>query len=238
MVVTKERKQRIGNRGMKIEVNEIQKAYGRRSILEQVSLTAGDGDCIGILGGNGSGKSTLLSVLAGVQRADGGSFVCDGEDLLGNTRRRNALVGYVPQENPLVEELSAWDNLRLWHGAGALRRELEGGVLALLGVDEFLKVPVRKMSGGMKKRLSIGCAVVSRPGILLLDEPSAALDLPCKERICRYFDSFRAQGGILLLATHDVQEISLCSHCYVLRQGRLAPYVWDGDMHRLAGELA
>lgn len=222
---------------MNIRIDGIEKAYGRRKILEQVSLQAKEGDCIGILGGNGSGKSTLLSVLAGVQEAETGSFLCEGEDLLKNIRRRNELVGYVPQENPLVEELTAWDNLRLWHKAQAVRRELEGGMLSLLGVDEFLKVPVCKMSGGMKKRLSIGCAVVSHPRILLLDEPSSALDIPCKERIHRYFDSFCSQGGILLLATHDVQEIALCNRCYLLRRGRLEPYQWDGDMHRLAEEI-
>lgn len=222
---------------MKIELSGIQKAYKRKVVLENVSLTAEEGSCVGILGGNGCGKSTLLSVLAGVRKADAGSFLCDGKDLLQNTALRNAMVGYVPQGNPLIEELSARDNLRMWYDSGTLKRELENGVLAMLEIDTFLKVPVHKMSGGMKKRLSIGCAVAARPKILLLDEPSAALDLVCKEKIYNYFVAHNAEGGILLLATHDLQELALCDQCYILKQGILTPYQYDGDLHRLAGSL-
>lgn len=222
---------------MKIELSEIQKAYKRKVVLENVSLTAEEGSCVGILGGNGCGKSTLLSILAGVQKADKGSFLCDGKNLLQNTALRNSVVGYVPQGNPLIEELSARDNLRMWYDSSTLKRELESGVLAMLGIDTFLKVPVYKMSGGMKKRLAIGCAVAANPRVLLLDEPSAALDLVCKEKIYNYFMAHKAEGGILLLATHDLQELALCDQCYILKQGVLTPYQYDGDIHRLAGSL-
>lgn len=223
---------------MKIELSGIRKAYRNKAVLENISLTAKEGNCVGILGGNGCGKSTLLSILAGVQRADGGSFLCDGQDLMKDVKLRNSLLGYVPQGDPLIEELNARDNLRMWYDRAALQRELEQGVPAMLGIDAFLKVPVKKMSGGMKKRLSISCAVASHPRILLLDEPSSALDLVCKEKIYNYFEAFKAQGGILLLATHDIQELSLCDQCYILKQGTLTPYVYDGDIHRLAENLS
>ena len=223
---------------MKIELSGIRKAYRRKAVLENISLTAKEGNCVGILGGNGCGKSTLLSILAGVQRADGGSFLCDGQDLMKDVKLRSSLLGYVPQGDPLIQELNAWDNLRMWYDRETLKRELEQGVLAMLGIDAFLKVPVQKMSGGMKKRLSIGCAVASKPKILLLDEPSSALDLVCKEEIYNYFEAFKAEGGILLLATHDMQELSLCDQCYILKQGTLTPYVYDGDIHRLAENLS
>ena len=223
---------------MKIELSGIQKAYRRKVVLEGVSLTAKEGSCVGILGGNGCGKSTLLSILAGVQKADGGSFLCDGEDLLQNTEKRNSLLGYVPQGNPLIEELNAWDNLRMWYDRRTLKQELDQGVLAMLGIDGFLKVPVHKMSGGMKKRLAIGCAVAAKPKILLLDEPSAALDLVCKEKIYNYFETYKNEGGILLLATHDLQELALCDQCYILKKGKLTSYEYDGDIHRLAGSLS
>lgn len=223
---------------MKIELSGIRKAYRHKAVLENISLTAKEGNCVGILGGNGCGKSTLLSILAGVQRADGGSFLCDGQDLMKDVKLRNSLLGYVPQGDPLIEELNAWDNLRMWYDRAALKRELEQGVLAMLGIDGFLKVPVQKMSGGMKKRLSIGCAVASKPKILLLDEPSSALDLICKEKIYNYFEAFKAERGILLLATHDMQELSLCDQCYILKRGTLTPYDYDGDIHRLAENLS
>lgn len=222
---------------MELELAGIQKSYQKKRVLKNISLAAGQGSCVGILGGNGSGKSTLLSILAGVQKADGGAFLYRGEDLLRNSAKIPSVLGYVPQGNPLIEELNAWDNLRMWYDRAVLRKELAQGALAMLGIDSFLKTPVRKMSGGMKKRLSIACAVVARPKILVLDEPSAALDLVCKENIYRYLERYKAEGGIVLLATHDMQELALCEQCYILKEGVLEAYQYDGDLHHLAGKL-
>ena len=109
--------------------------------------------------------------------------------------------------------------------------------MKLLGIDEFLKKPVHTLSGGMKKRLSIGCAVAQRPPILLLDEPTAALDLPCKQQIHRYLEAYKRSGGILLLTTHDVTELDLCDRLYILREGLLVPYTYDGDPVKLSESL-
>ena len=218
---------------MKIELIDIHKSYHRKKVLEGISLEVEEGSCVGILGGNGSGKSTLLSILAGVQVADSGTFLYEGDNLFKDNVIRTKVLGYVPQENPLIEELTAWDNLRMWYDRKTLQTELADGVLAMLGIADFIKLPVHKMSGGMKKRLSIGCAVAEKPKILLLDEPSAALDLVCKEHIYNYFEQYKAAGGILILATHDIQELALCDKCYILKKGYLSPYEYDGDIHRL-----
>ncbi len=222
---------------MNIEIQHIQKRYRRKAVLTDVNLTASSGTCIGILGSNGCGKSTLLSVLAGVLQPDGGQFLCDGKDLLTNPKQRAKTVGYVPQGTPLMEELSARDNLRLWYTKQRMEQELANGVLKMLGVDEFLSVPVCKMSGGMKKRLSIGCAMAGRPPILLLDEPTAALDLVCKEQIARYLQSYKRSGGILLLTTHDATELALCDRWYILKNGTLTPYEYTGDLGDLVKAL-
>lgn len=220
-----------------IEIKQIQKKYKKKAVLTDINLDVQEGSCVGILGGNGSGKSTLLSILAGVQKADNGSFLWGGADLFKSEKIREEILGYVPQGNPLMEELTAWDNLRLWYEKDELKKELDGGVLDMLGIPDFLKVPVRKMSGGMKKRLSIGCSVANHPKLLLLDEPSAALDLICKERIGNYLKDFKAQGGSIILATHDVQEIELCDVWYILKNGMLEPYLYDGNVHHLVGKL-
>lgn len=136
-----------------------------------------------------------------------------------------------------MEELSARDNLRLWYEKEEMEAALSDGVLAMLGIGEFLNVRVSKMSGGMKKRLAIGCAVAHKPKVLLLDEPSAALDLVCKERISNYLKEFKKEGGTILLATHDVQELPLCDALYILKGGRLEPFAYDGNVHRLVGQL-
>ena len=222
---------------MEVRIEHISKRYGRKQVLRDVSLQAQSGRCIGILGANGSGKSTFLSILAGVLRPGGGSFAVDGQDVFKDARLRADLVGFVPQGTPLLEELTAWDNLRLWYDSAALRQELESGVLRTLGIGDFLKTPVKKMSGGMKKRLSIGCAVAGRPPIVLLDEPTAALDLACKRAISDYLLQYKAAGGLLILTTHDVLELQLCDSWYILKDGVLVPYEFDGNVDALVRAL-
>ena len=222
---------------MKIEINSIAKKYKKKQVLRDICLTAESGTCIGILGANGCGKSTLLSILARVQSCDRGSFLCDGVDLLKNANAHVQKVGYVPQGTPLIEELSAKDNLLLWYDRKEMARQLQNGVLALLGIPEFLNVTVSKLSGGMKKRLSIGCAMASDPPILLLDEPTAALDLACKQSIAAYLRHYKETGGILLLTTHDVMELDLCDCWYIIRDGVLVPFDYDGDVQKLVESL-
>ncbi len=225
------------NQYLQIEIQHIKKSYQRKEVLRDVSFTLQSGECIGILGGNGSGKSTLLSILGGVQAASGGKFLVEGADLLLDGKKRAATVGYVPQESPLLEELSAKDNLLLWYEKKQMEQELKNGVLAMLGIGVFFKQPVSRLSGGMKKRLTIGCAMAGNPSVLLLDEPSAALDLIGRERIANYLKEYKAQGGAVILATHDVQEFSLCDRLFILKDGRLKPYKYDGNVHLLVGQL-
>lgn len=195
------------------EVKNLSKSYKKRQILKNVSLTASDGEIIGIVGANGSGKSTFLFAVA----------------------NRLQKSGYVPQNSVLIEELSARDNLRLWYKKSDLEKALaQGGVVRTLGINSFLDVTVSKMSGGMKKRLSIACAVADNPKILLLDEPSSALDIPCKEKLYEYYKDFAKKGGTIILVTHDAEELALCTRCFVLQNGTLSPYKYDGDFHALS----
>lgn len=225
---------------MQLKIEQIEKRYGSKPILKGISLTASAGECIGLLGVNGCGKSTLLSILAGVLKPDAGHFYLNGQDLLAHANTLATKIGYVPQQPPLMEELTALDNLRLWYCDSVLdlKKELDCGVLAMLGIPEFLSTKVSKMSGGMKKRLSIGCAIANDPPILLLDEPGAALDLLCKERIHNYLKAYKSRGGIIFLATHEEQEINLCDQHYLFTDGRLEPFSYDGNVHHLAGKLA
>ena len=232
--------------------------YGSGSGGNQKSISEKDGLTGGVFFGSGGElcgdswqqrqwKIYSALYLAGVRKADGGSFYMRDEenpahsagvvDLLHCRKALSKALGYVPQGDPLMEELNAWDNLRMWHDRETLKQSLAGGALRMLGIGEFLKTPVRRMSGGMKKRLSIGCAVVSDPAILLLDEPSAALDPVCKENIRAYLAAYKKSGGIILMVTHDAQDLELCDACYILKDGVLQTYDYDGDFHRLAGAL-
>ena len=222
---------------MDFKIVGIKKKYGRKQILEDVTFDVPAGRCIGILGVNGSGKSTLLSILAGVRRADGGSFLRDEEDLLKKGGLRSEYIGYVPQGTPLMEELSARDNLLLWYTPNELKAELDDGVLSMLGISDFLTKTVSKLSGGMKKRLSIGCSMACHPELLLMDEPSAAIDFLCKKNIVDYITAFKNSGGSVIITTHDTSELSACDDIYLLKDGRLVPYDFDGDVEKLARSL-
>ena len=222
---------------MNVEVNNIRKAYGKQRVLNGSSFTAASGSCVGILGKNGCGKSTLLSILAGVQKCDGGEFLIDGHPMFSRPAELRRNVGYVPQGTPLIEELTARDNLLLWYDKNEIDRELHGGVLDMLGIGEFLKTTVSKMSGGMKKRLSIGCAMYTRPPVLLLDEPCAALDIECKESILNYLRDYKNRGGALVLISHDPMELEICDRCLIMRGGVLYDYDYDGDVERLVRAL-
>lgn len=222
---------------MNIEIKNIAKSFGRKRVLDGISFSAEGGDCIGILGGNGCGKSTLISILAGVLKADAGEFLYEDKNLFKYPKQRSRLVGYVPQGTPLIEELTAYDNLLMWYDKKTLKKELDSGVLALLGINSFLKLPVYKMSGGMKKRLSIGCAISNRSPILLLDEPMAALDIACKQEISEYLKRHKSMGGIVILVTHDVLELELCNKCYIVKDGILEPFNYDGNIQNLVSSL-
>lgn len=222
---------------MQIEIQSIAKKFKKKKVLREITFSAQSGQCVGILGSNGSGKSTLLSILAGIQKSDKGAFLYDGNDLFRYPKQRAELVGYVPQGTPLIEELNAWDNLRLWYDTATLKQELESGFLAMLGIGEFIKTPVSKMSGGMKKRLSIGCAIANRPPVLLLDEPMAALDLVCKQNILSYLKQHKQAGGIILLATHDEMELALCDAWYIIKNGVLVPFQYDGNPETVVKNL-
>lgn len=206
-----------------IEIENLMSAYGKKKVLQGVSFDAERGECIGIVGPNGCGKSTLLSVMAGVLKPLSGTILYYGKNALENRVVFQKMTGYVPQENPLMPELSVYDNLRLWYPDKAeLTKELEEGFLRILGISDFLKMPVSKISGGMKKRVSIGIALSGMPPVLILDEPSAALDLVCKEDIKRYLQIYLERKGTVVITTHEESELSLCSRLYIMKDGKLA----------------
>ncbi len=218
---------------MKLEIKSLSKNYGKKIVLNDISFEAESGECVGILGANGSGKSTLLSILAGVVRPNKGELILDGENLFSSRKKLSDFIGFVPQGTPLIDELTAYDNLSLWYSKKEIAASLKKGILKTLGIDEFIKVPVSKMSGGMKKRLSIGCAVYKNQPILLLDEPTAALDIICKQDIANYLLDRKAKGDILLLATHDFSELKLCDRHYIIKNGNIVPFDFEKDAERL-----
>lgn len=206
-----------------IEIDNINFSYKRNPILKNLSLQIDQGECIGIVGANGCGKSTLLSILAGSRRAASASMIYDGKDIAGNAKVLSRLVGYVPQENPLLPELSAYDNLFLWFRGNkkAFAQALQQESMEMLMLTDFLHKPAKSLSGGMKKRVSLGIALLNDPRLLILDEPSVALDLPCKQDMHHYLSKCLSSGKTVLITTHEEAELDLCTTLYILKNGSL-----------------
>lgn len=206
-----------------LEIAGICKSYGKYPVLSGVDLKVEPGTCAAVAGRNGCGKTTLLSILAGALRPDQGTIVINGKRASGHPEVFSEETAYVPQENPLIEELSVKDNLLLWYRGDkkALERDLEEGPAAMLGIPAMLKKTCGKLSGGMKKRLSIACALSNHAPLLILDEPGAALDLECKEQIRNYLLQYMEQGKMVVMTSHEMWELSVCDRMYVLKEGRL-----------------
>ncbi len=203
-----------------IEVKNISKKY-RNTVLEDISFTAEKGQCIGIIGANGCGKTTLLSIMAGVNKAQTGEIYYNNE-LANKKSIFKKYIAYVPQENPLIDELTTKDNLLLWLGsARKIKEGLENGVLKDLGIDEFLDKQVNELSGGMKRRLSIGISLSDNAPIMLLDEPGSALDIYGKQEVNAYISDYVKNGGTVIMSTHDRDEINLCDKLYKIENGIL-----------------
>ena len=205
-----------------IEAKNIQIAYGKKKVLTGVDLCADRGECIGLIGANGCGKSTLLKVFAGVLKPSSGHLQYYGHEAAGNAKLCRKMAGYVPQDNPLMEELSVYDNLRLWYpNKKELEKELESGFLAVMGVSDYIKTRVSKLSGGMKKKVTLGIALSQTPPVLLMDEPGAALDLPARGEMRGYLEDYLDRKGTVLIASHEESELDLCDRLYVMKKGRL-----------------
>lgn len=207
----------------RILASDIESSYGRKQVLAGVTISADAGQCVGIVGANGCGKSTLLNILAGLRNAKKGSIFFDGQRADGRAAGKlfKSYTGYVPQENNLIPELSVKDNLLIWyHDRQLLAQEIREGFLKVLGMEEMLYMKAGKLSGGMKKRVSIGCALAGNPPILILDEPDAALDLPGKADIRKYLIMYKQLGGTILLATHEESDLDICDRVYALSGGR------------------
>jgi ABC-2 type transport system ATP-binding protein len=174
----------------------LHKTYGSRVALKDVSLEATAGERVACIGPNGAGKTTLLTILAGIQVADAG------------TVRGAGSAGWVPQTPAVYDKLTVAENLRLFarlEGAG----ELDGAVARMLvqtGLQDRAGDQVARLSGGNRQRLNVAIGLLSSPPVLLLDEPSAALDPRQRERLWQYLGGLSADGTTVLYATHTLSE--------------------------------
>ena len=213
-----------------LKAKDIHKKY-KQPVLRGVCLDAYPGEIIGIAGENGSGKSTLLSIITGITPPNAGNVYYNNENIYKKPKLLKQLVGYVPQENSLFENLTAIDNLKLW--ASAYGSNWKNALPNLSADDSFLKKKVSKLSGGMKKRLSIAISLTHEPGCLILDEPSAGLDIGFRRSLMDTMVRLKNQGKCVVFTSHSPDELLLCDRIYVLKDG---VFVYCGPPRELQSE--
>jgi ABC-2 type transport system ATP-binding protein len=206
-----------------IEARGVSKCFGEREALKGVSLAADRGDIVAIIGPNGAGKTTLLSILAGIQKPDGGEVVAP-----------EGGIGWVPQQSALYGKLTVAENLRLFARLEH-RPDVDAVVDQMLdqtGLRDRADDQVSTLSGGNRQRVNIAIGLLADPDALLLDEPSAALDPRQRERLWRFISALADQGTTVVFSTHNVAEAE--------RHARRIIVLADGDLlfEGAANELA
>lgn len=204
-----------------IEVKGLKQQFGTMTVLENVTLDVFSGEILGLLGPSGAGKTTLVKDIIGMNRPTAGTISILGTPMPSLEAVRN--IGYMAQSDALYEDLNAYDNL-LFFGAlydlkGAEARERADEVLSVVQLLEHAKKPVRNYSGGMKRRLSLAAALLHRPKILILDEPTVGIDPVLRMEFWKEFENIKASGTAIIVTTHVMDEAEHCQRLALIRDG-------------------
>ncbi len=206
-----------------IKTGGLTRRYGKLEALRGVDLTVSEGSVYGLVGPNGAGKTTLIRALVGTLRPSDGEVRVLGLNPLKDRAKLRRRIGYMPQSPALYEDLSARDNVEFFgaaHRPPDLREKVDE-VLELVDLTDRARDPVHKLSGGMKRRVSLACALVHRPEVMFLDEPTAAVDPQLRSRLWKTFRQLASGGATLFVSTHLMDEALLCDGISILRKGRI-----------------
>ena len=207
-----------------IEIRNVKKRYKALQALKGVSLTIVEGEFFGLLGPNGAGKTTLISILAGLARADEGSVSVLGHDVVSDFRGARRSLGVVPQELVFDPFFTVRETLRIQSGYYGLHRNDDwiDEVMANLDLTEKADANMRALSGGMKRRVLVAQALVHRPPVIVLDEPTAGVDVELRQTLWKFISRLNREGHTIVLTTHYLEEAeSLCGRIAMLRRGEV-----------------
>jgi len=204
-----------------IEARGLVKRFGKVTAVDGLDLELDRGRCLGLLGPNGAGKTTAVSMLVGLLRPDAGEIEVLGRRWQDDGNAIRELIGVQLQETALTDKLTVRELLRVFRSFYRDGRTLDE-VIALVGLEEKTDSQYRTLSGGQKQRLALGCALVNKPQLLFLDEPTTGLDPQGRRLVWEIIRQFRLDGGTVLLTTHYMEEAeSLCDEVMVIDHGRV-----------------
>src|SRR5918911_3227277 len=204
-----------------ITVRDLRKSYGSEEALRGISFDIAEGEVFGLLGPNGAGKTTTVEILEGYRRRDGGSVEVLGYDPQRAERRFRERIGVVLQQSQLFPNLTVHETHVLFAGYYERSRDVDE-VIRLVGLDEKRHARVKTLSGGQKRRLDLGIALVGDPDLLFLDEPTTGFDPAARRAAWEMIRALRSLGKTILLTTHYLDEAQqLADRVAVLRSGRI-----------------
>lgn len=199
-----------------LELIHVKKYYRENKAVNDVSFQVGEGEILGLIGANGAGKSTTISMIATLIKPDSGQIYYDGQDIVKNPGFMRKAMGYVPQETALYPSLSGYDNLIFWgranHVRGKLLKQRIEEMNSIIHIsDEILQKRVADYSGGLKRRLNIGASLLHNPKLVIMDEPTAGLDVESRNHILEAVVALKKKGASVIYAGHYMEEMEKIS---------------------------
>ncbi|MGJ7913457.1 ATP-binding cassette domain-containing protein [Neobacillus sp. LXY-1] len=209
-----------------LTVQDLSKSFGQIEAVKDVSFAVEKGESFGLLGPNGAGKSTTINMITGLFPPSSGAIQVKNIDVVKNPKQAQKLIGVVPQEIALYQEMSARENLKFWGRMYDLSgKELEKNVdevLEIIGLRERAKDKVDTFSGGMKRRVNIGAAILHRPEMLIMDEPTVGIDPQSRNHILETVKRLNGEGMTIIYTSHYMEEVEyLCERLGIIDHGQL-----------------
>ena len=210
---------------MMIKIENLVKRYGNTLALDHFNLDVKEGEIFGLLGPNGSGKSTAINCMLALLKYDRGSIRIMGEEMSPDNYRVKSQIGIVMQDVAVFEELNVYDNIdcfcSLYVRDRKKRRELVEDAIRFAGLEEYRKSYPKKLSGGLLRRLNIACGIAHRPKLIILDEPTVAVDPQSRNRILEGICELNRQGSTIVYTSHYMEEVEqICTRIAIMDHGR------------------
>jgi ABC-2 type transport system ATP-binding protein len=209
-----------------LAVRQLSKRFGETQAVRDVGFAVAAGEIYGLLGPNGAGKTTTISMVCGLLKPDAGEVLIKGVNFWQNPKASRQVLGVVPQEMALYEDLTGRENLEFWGRMAGLKaaeaRHRAGEILEALSLTDRARALLKTYSGGMKRRINLGCALLHRPQLLLLDEPTVGIDPQARMNILEFIRGLVASGSAVLYTTHYLEEAeALCHRIGIIDHGQI-----------------